>query len=138
MVSHLARALNVTVTELLEGYPTPPGLISDSSSFLAFCPDPLCITNKTGRNNDGTVFVRWTSGNQYPIAHFDQVNFCERCGEGLVKECPSCRKPVTRPNTKYCITCGTQIVARPTIEEWEMIRALYPDPEPSSDDDLPF
>jgi DNA-binding XRE family transcriptional regulator len=140
LLARLAQGLGISITDLLDGFPTPSGLGADvSGEFFSFCPNPLCDANEVGRNPTG-VFVKWKSGQVYPANMFSEINFCGRCGEELVKECPSCKRPLRRAGTKYCVTCGTQVVNRPTAAEWKLIEQRVPGgtPEPAPDDDLPF
>lgn len=138
LISQLAQALDVTVVDLLAGFEAPSGLAAaEPEAFYAFCPNPFCDRNKVGRQSTGT-FVTWTSGQLYPPHAFDETNFCQRCGEQLVKNCPSCRRPLKKAGTRFCITCGTPVVKRPTQEEWQAIAKAHPEPGDSDDEDIPF
>lgn len=142
LISELANALGVTVTDLLEGMPIPPALqASASSDFYAFCTNPFCHTNRTGRGDDGKAYVAWNSGGMHGANKFAETNYCVHCGGGLVKQCPSCGNRLKTSGTRYCGTCGSPVSSRPTTEEWKKIEALYPKKKGKFDDleeDIPF
>lgn len=133
MLGKLARALEVDLRELLEESTLNQLLGQENQEdFYAFCPNPLCTSNKISRS-EGTNRVAWTSGKNYPTDRYNEINFCTRCGTDLAKECPGCGRRLENEGTRYCITCGTQITDRPTDEEWDEIGRLV-DPN----HDIPF
>lgn len=139
LLGKLARALDTSLQDLLGDFdpPTPDWAPDDDQTFFAFCPNPFCDSNSVRREGNGNLSVRWSSGSEYILDVKNEVNFCERCGEDLIKDCSECGRPITSSKARYCRTCGTQLNTRPTDEEWVELRKKYPPPtEP--DDDLPF
>lgn len=137
LLSKIARALNRPVSELL-----PEELAEDlqrtaQDVFYAFCPNPLCRSNAIKRER-GDATVYWNSDKQYAQDRFDETNFCPKCGEELVKECPSCKRRRDAQHTLFCITCGQRMYDRPRPDEWEQIERALPAENRPPDDDIPF
>ena len=106
---------------------------------MAFCPNALCDRNERSRAADGSLRIVFKSSESYPGSKFDEINFCARCGEELVKECPSCKRRIRTKGARFCVTCGAQVSNRPTQAEWEEVaKMLPPEPPNDDDDDLPF
>jgi transcriptional regulator with XRE-family HTH domain len=85
-LSKLAKSLDIALSELLELMPPEFNQGSDNGTpFFAFCSNPLCESNELIRENNQN-YVRWKSGKQHQAAAFDEINFCESCGEELKKE----------------------------------------------------
>lgn len=142
MLSRLARALELPLSELLEGTEVPAHLSTElTSRFWAFCPNPFCNRNRI-RGNPDEPAVQWASEQPYDATEFESTNYCSKCGTELAKQCPSCKKPLTERGTRYCVTCGERITERPTTDEWsEMSRSLQRGVDEGKDqteDDLPF
>lgn len=137
LVAKIAKALDVPLVELLpeelQNVDTP------SELFFAFCPNPLCSTNELGMNAVGAPVVAWESGMKYRSTCFEDVNFCESCGESLIKECPSCKRRLTKL-AKFCLRCGERTYNRPTDDEWIIIekKVIVPPPAHTEDDEIPF
>ena len=137
LLSRLARVFELPVSELLEEAEVPDGLTTElMGEFWAFCPNPFCDRNERSRSGAGDPVVQWKSGMFFDPELFAETNYCSRCGEELVKQCPSCKKPLRERGARYCTTCGTQLTDRPTEDEWDRIRREVTIAEP--DDDLPF
>ena len=142
LISQLALALDVNVTDLLAGMSVPSALLSSGQEdFYAFCANPFCDSNQTERNPDGTCVVAWNSSQLHHASVYDETNYCVRCGEDLVKSCPSCGKRLKKAGTKFCATCGAVVANRPTKDEWKKIEELHPKKKGKFDDmedDIPF
>lgn len=137
LLSKLARALNISLVELLDGFDSPSALQDGAFLFFyAFCPNPLCETNKVGRDESNVLVVNWASSGRFEASLFPEINFCRLCATPLVKECPSCKKVLRNVNTRYCVTCGAKVCERPTADEWKHLNDKYP--ARSADDDIPF
>lgn len=132
-LGRISAALNTTLKELLSGTKLAD-VLGESGEYVfhAFCPNAMCPSNKVVWRNDAPGII-WKSWQSFLISEFAVVNFCERCGERLVKDCPSCGSFLRSPNGKWCVTCGARIHARPTDKEWDEINRAA---QPGSD--IPF
>jgi transcriptional regulator with XRE-family HTH domain len=124
-LASISRALDITPRELLEGTEAAELLkvrqSEEEESFIAYCPNPFCESNRADVDNDGKPFVKW-SFCRYRLEDFDRINFCPFCGEKLLKSCPGCGQPIETSGNRYCIRCGSVLSQRPTAEEWDRIR----------------
>ena len=135
----IARCLRTSLRDLLEGS-EHANLLDDGcpdDSFIAFCPNPLCRTNRTGLNSNGEPVVKWESESRYP-AEFDDVNYCPYCGDDLVKACSECGRLIGSAYDRYCVRCRTPLNSRPTTEEWEKIRNRHQPVAETQGEDIPF
>lgn len=137
LIAKLGRAFDLGVRDFLADFEVPPGLtFHPGDMFYAFCPNPMCHTNQLKRGSDGSPGISWRSGGSHDVQDFAEINFCGACGTELVKQCPSCERPLRDAGAEYCVTCGAQLNDRPTAEEWTQIEnELGP---PPSSDGLPF
>ena len=138
----IARALDASLSDILPN-DLQDSLVSQSQgeNFYAFCQNPLCSANRLDEGPAGTT-VSWKSGGYYRNEEFLEINYCEFCGDELVKECPECSRRLERPGAKHCITCGTKLYDRPTKEDWTKIRerlaAAKREGHTFDEDDIPF
>ncbi|MCX5659240.1 MAG: helix-turn-helix domain-containing protein [Planctomycetota bacterium] len=88
-------------------------------TFIAFCPNWQCTRNQVGRNHAGQVGMGWTSQREHPTPDFDEIRFCTHCSTALLKECPHCHAKLASAGSPFCIRCGKQIFAWPTVKELE-------------------
>jgi len=141
LLSKIARALGQRLDALLpEDFLKELSRDSIGDLFVAFCPNPLCMTNKVGLDREGRPSVTWESAQSYPSSGFLEYNYCPECGEELVKECPECKRRFETKRPRFCFTCGARVCERPTDEEWKIIRQHLAkkaeDANPSGD--IPF
>ena len=126
LLSKVSRVLEEPLATLL-----PPDLLdqiregTSHQNLVCFCPNPFCDSNEHSVDDTGKPWVRWTSGRDYLSSQADEFNFCPRCGEDLVKECPSCGRRFDTVNVRYCITCGTELCNRPTPDECKRIKEIH-------------
>jgi transcriptional regulator with XRE-family HTH domain len=143
LLSRIAKVLGVPASELIpEELRTLLQGSDNEGMFFAFCPNPKCPRNKLEFHDDEPVLY-WSSGQRFPSEAFVEVNYCRSCGEELIKECKNCKRRLNEADTRYCITCGTQICQRPTAAEWQEIRKMKPPPPTSEEshfkpDEIPF
>lgn len=136
LLSKLARALSEPLAELLpESFADEIHSTNQRRTFQAFCPDPFCSRNSTGRNENGNVYFDRKSNTQYSSQDYETINFCGSCGTDLVKECSSCKRRISNGLSRFCVSCGNEISNRPTTEEWKKIEESHPK---AKDDDVPF
>ncbi len=139
LIAKLSRALDMPVREFMADFDLPRGLGSyQVDGFYAFCPNPACGTNKVTRAPNGSLTLHWRSGEFYGQDTFEETNFCGACGTELLKQCPSCERPLRDAGSKYCVTCGAQINDRPTEDDLAVLRKLHPPLAQPDDDELPF
>jgi hypothetical protein len=118
--------------------PTPGWVPDGQDTFFAFCANPFCDSNEVVRDTNGNLSVRWSSGSKYVSDMKNEVNFCERCGDELLKDCSECGRSISSSRARYCRTCGAELNKRPTKEEWTQLEDMFPTPHSEDDDDLPF
>ncbi len=137
LLAKIAKALDLELRDVV-----PAGELAallgqrGLEQFYCFCPNPLCDGNEILKK-DGNAKVLWRSGAFYPTDRFEEVNFCTRCGEELAKDCPGCGRRLEDKGSRFCISCGTEIVGRPTEDEWQEITAILSKRE-MENDDIPF
>jgi transcriptional regulator with XRE-family HTH domain len=142
-LAKIARILNVELHELSPSAAAAEQPLSPDGSFYAFCQNPFCSSNEFGLNDDGGPYIRWRSRTQYDAVDWGDINFCAKCGEDLVKECPKCKLRL-RQSGQFCTRCGQQLATRPTGNEWDQIRKKLASANNTAaqsgdfEDDIPF
>ncbi len=116
LLSVVAEALACKLEELLPAHLlAADGRVRWIDDFYVFCPNPFCQGNRVVINQQGVACgIHWGSCASRPIEQFDDVVYCHRCGEELVKQCPQCRRPITQPHSNHCEGCGAVVCDRPT------------------------
>lgn len=139
LLSKLARALSEPLADLLpQSFADEIFPANREDTFFAFCPNPFCSGNSTGRKENGNVYSSWKSNTQHSSEDYDTINYCGSCGTDLVKECSNCKRRISSGFPKFCVSCGNEISNRPTPEEWKKIEESHPKPTGSNGDDIPF
>lgn len=125
LLSKLARALHRELTEIIPDYLQESILPrNDSNVFYAFCDNPFCDSNEH-LIRDGRPYVNWKSSKSFPSELFQYKNFCPRCGNDLIKECPNCKRRLEERFTRFCGACGAKMTDHPTEDEWARIASLH-------------